>query len=162
MHPDLFNYSSPLDLFERLKRQKERLDTNRADEDHAFDFCLTAWSLADWDFYFKNPDLVGKKENQAARDRKHRYREEIFQLCEGLIIMHDIANGIKHFSLSKPKSNIDAVEFHDGGFDYTFDSTFEKSHIRIKFDDGEWLDLIEIADTVFHFWGEFLNKGKKP
>ena len=49
------------DLFERLKRQRALLDANPTDEDRALDFCLTAWSLADWDFYFKNPDLIGKR-----------------------------------------------------------------------------------------------------
>ena len=75
--------------------------------------------------------------------------------------MADIANGLKHFQLSTPKSKIKSVESYGGSFDYTFDFTFEKPHIRIKFDDGEWLDLVMLIDTVFEFWSEFLDVQEK-
>jgi hypothetical protein len=151
MKVDLFNYLTPLDWLDRLNRQYESLKSDAIDKDKALDFCLTARSLVDWDFYYRFPNGTDKEKGD------HR-KSVLFPQCDELRIIHDIAIGAKHFVISTPKSNISSIDVKAGPFSPAFDFSFDVSCIRIKFDDGSWLVLNIIIRKVYEFWNQYLKK----
>ena len=152
MKLDLFDYTTPLKFLERLNQQYESLKSDATNKDKALDFCLTAWSLADWDFYYHFPD--------GTPQQKGDYRDtKLFPRCEELRMMHDISIGAKHFVVSTPKSNLSQIEVvSEAAYSSGFSFAYDRPCIRIKFDDGGWLILNAIINKVYDFWNQYLNE----
>lgn len=147
---DIFEYKGPLQLLDRLNRQHSALIGDCLNSDKALDFCLTAWSLADWDFYSKFPG--GSDKDRGV------YRNQLFPLCDELKLMHDIANGTKHFTLTKPKgSQISSIEIQEkAGVSTGFSFGFNRPCIKIVFKDTQPLILNVAIDKVHAFWNQYL------
>ena len=100
----IFHYNTPIDLLERLNNQFRHLESDTADPDRVMDFCLTAWSMADWVYHHNYYD--------DSRLAKEKFRDiHIFNRCEELKTMHDIANGIKHLVFMTEDRNLVLMVF---------------------------------------------------
>jgi len=143
---------------ERLKRQYELVRINSTDPDKALDFCLTAWSLADWLFYEKVSQGMILIQSQNHGPEKRVFREPLFLQCPDLRIMHDIANGTKHFELTSPKTNVSSIEVKEhAAFNKGFSFGFNRPGIKITFDTGEQHILNIIIKNVWKFWNSHIT-----
>ena len=84
--------------------------------------------------------------------KSYNFRKQLYIECPEFKILHDISNSIKHKKLSSPKVKIQNTEKHEGTFDYTFDSTFDISYLKIIFENGDEQDLLEILEPAINYW----------
>jgi hypothetical protein len=93
----LYKYNSSKTLFEKLRRDRNRLweaikNENETDLcDNFFDFCVTAHALRDWVI----------KEHSCALSANGVH--DTCNSCEVLQMCRDIANANKHFGLKEDK-----------------------------------------------------------
>ena len=162
---DVFNYSGPLALLERLNRQYEIFSNDLQHVDRALDFCLTAWSLTDWTFHDTYPHLTSGKtkfsQSEKGKIAKQlgQFRETLYRDCEDLKVTGDIANGTKHFKLTTtPKTDIKSIEETvENALDMVLDSGIDVPQLRLNFNDGSWVVLNDVIESVHKFWNRHLN-----
>lgn len=138
-----FEIKSSWDFFNKLKLDYEDFRNDILSSRLAINCALTAWHLIDWIFTEYNTRLPY---NNVGAFRKSLN-------CTSLLLMHDIANGCKHFELTRPKTNISDTDLHIGGFarpDFSFD--FDISCLVIKMDSGEIKYFEKELQVVIDFW----------
>ena len=111
---------------------------------------MSAWHLTDWVF----------------EEYKHKHGFEDLGLfrsslnSHSLSLMHDIANGSKHLSLSRPKTEITDSGLHEG--DFAFEDfareDFDVSRLELKMRNGEVVDFYGEIEECVSFWSEYLNR----
>ncbi len=85
------------DYYNKLKRELDRLEVAEIEYcqndaiDHALNAISTAWHLAEWVASFMSVD-------------KETVREKIAERCSQYNDFHDITTGVKHFTVSRPRS----------------------------------------------------------
>jgi hypothetical protein len=154
----LFQYSTPLDMLERLNRQFQYHRSDSLNEDKALDFCLTAWSLTDWDFYAKEPNIKFQ-ERPIVGQALGVHREKLYILCPALRVMSDIANGTKHFFLERPKAGASSISSHtEAGYSTGFSHGYNRPYLKIIFKGGgESENLNVLLERVSKFWNSYLK-----
>ena len=73
--------------------------------------------------------------------------------------MHDIANGSKHLSLSRPKTDVVDSGLHEGDFaleDFVRED-FDVSRLELKTKNGEVIDFFKEVENCIVFWSEYLE-----
>lgn len=96
----LFDLASPHDLLRKLGRELDRMRESPDDSDHAFNFFVTAEHILDWLY----PGFEGRFKRKERRDA-----------ALILKVTWDLANGAKHFKLSKIHKSVRNTK-HSGGF----------------------------------------------
>lgn len=157
-------FESPEVLFEKLRRDKERLlkalkSENETDLcDNFFDYCVTAHSLRAWVI----KDNSCRFSKQTVNDTCDSYN--VLKMC------HDIANASKHFGLNKynEEKKITYSVFLSTSSMIDFYENLETGAInRVKRDNldivimsevGEIIGLWEFTDKVEKAWKEMFIK----
>lgn len=106
-----------------------------------------SWNLTEW--VFKNYKSTHNKNSLG------EYRESLYPICPTLKIMHDIANGSKHYDLGRPKTKIKDAKQHDGDFNSDFSRDFDISILEIEFEDGTTLYFEDELEKVVEFWKSY-------
>lgn len=160
----LYKYNSSETLFEKLKRDRNRLwkaITNENENeicDNFFDFCVTAHALRDWVI----------KENSCGFSQK-----DVHDICNSYDVLQmyrDIANANKHFGLDEKKeetkktysvfiSNSPMIDFYENISNGSI-SRVERNNLDIAIMDvnGMIMGLWEFTDKTEKSWKEVFAK----
>ena len=139
-----FYIKNPRDLFELLLKDYEDYQKDKLSVRKALNCVFKCWHLIDWISEYKGLDLF-------------ELRKNILDECSELGIMHDICNGLKHYKITRPKSDIDDSILHEGTFDSTFDSTFDISSLQLISENGDKYNLDSVINNVIDYWTEYFN-----
>ena len=140
-----FELRTPHDLLKKMHHDRSRLATNPLDTYAAFDFFVTANHLVDWVW------------PSATRQQLKANREEValLRVCEHL------ADGAKHFLLTRRHQGVDATTRLSGAFDpRLFDpAAFDAGALTIELEAAEAVQLgtdhisaLELASKVLEYW----------
>lgn len=145
MNDGIFDLTNSRHLFEKLKRDLQRMKANPLDTYAAFDFFVTAAHMPEWVF----PGDPGKAE------RKKRESDPLVEVCSHL------GNGAKHFELtSKKHKSVDDTVIEQGAFqpDAFQPDAFDVGQITVRFSAGVTASLgteisaTELAERVLDYW----------
>ena len=140
-----FELRTPHDLLKKMQHDHLRLEANSLDAYAAFDFFVTANHLVDWVW------------PSATRQQLRDNREEVplLRVCEHL------ADGAKHFLLTRPHQGVDATRKVSGAFDpHLFDpAVFDAGALTIDLEPAEAVAIgapqiaaLELASRVLAYW----------
>ena len=99
--PGIFNLTSPRDLLEKLSRELHRLRQEPSSVDDAFNFFTTAEHMLDW----LHPGSAGRPQREALRSSDPL-----------LALVHNVANGAKHFDKLGAHNRSVSSSSASGGF----------------------------------------------
>ncbi len=151
-----YGFSSARDLLAKLGRDREVLSaavTSQCDTkiaDSIFNFCVTGHSIKEW----------VKHDNQAAGStvESHITNSPVLAACA------DIGNSSKHKILSHGIRSHSTGRMGDSELTWDMstiscDSTIPINGftIRILFDDGSQMELLDFAHSVYNEWDVFLT-----
>ncbi|MCZ7625755.1 MAG: hypothetical protein M5R38_07855 [Candidatus Methylomirabilis sp.] len=143
-----FQLTSPVDLFEKLRREAARLDQG-VSADNVFNFAVTAWHLYEW---LKKKPGTWAPEQEADLDTIRK--SEYLQICR------DIANASKHYSLTYTPTAKDIVHV-PGGIGRTKLGVSRlgkaKDTIDIKTDVGRY-EIINLKNRVIELYEAFFRE----
>lgn len=140
-----FELHTPHDLLKKMQHDHSRLVENPLDTYAAFDFFVTANHLVDWVW------------PSATRQQLRANREEVplLRICEHL------ADGAKHFLLTRPHQGVDTTTKISGAFDpQLFDpGAFDVGALTIELEPAEaahvgavQVSALELASKVLGYW----------
>jgi hypothetical protein len=148
--------------------------------DHAINFSLTAWHLAD--NVFNYPDTQSTLKEKGIVDWK-AFIEHVYSLCPELKICHDLSIIYKHYYNSSAKTVKSAAQVSEGGVAKIIGVPISKiakingvpisqiakingvsisseEKLIIKTTDGTELNFMDIATAVNTFWQKELESLK--
>ena len=144
---------TPGDLLLKLRHDLRRMEQSGSDQYVAFDFFVTADSMVDWVCPDETDGAGNRKRNRRAD------REEMRQDNALLRITSHIANGAKHFTVTKHNSvaGIEKTRYVEPG--YVDDGYFEDpillhltSDERAKSGLGSTIKALDLARDVVQHW----------
>lgn len=145
-----FDIRTPKDFYNKLITDFEDYKKSDNSSRIALNCAMTSWHLSDWVYHgFNIKNSYAKLVN---------YQQHVKSICPSLQIMHDIANGSKHFKLEFHKPKIQNTERKTGTFDNTFDFTFDRTLLKIIMEDGNTLIFDQELNKTIEFWREQLKK----
>jgi hypothetical protein len=167
----LFVISPPFEYAKKLDREYERLSSsigkkNENQVDHALNFSLAAWHLADRVFNY--PDTKNTLKEKGIEDWG-AFQTRIFSLCPELRICHDLANSFKHYNDNRntAKTVKSAAQVSEGGNAKNngvpiFINSGNNSSVEliVELTDGTKLNFMDIAGAVIAFWQKELESLK--
>ena len=149
--------NTPIDLLHKLEREGHRAFHHRHlahKADHFYNFCITAQALKEC--IFKKLGILEKADKQPYHDE--------WSNISTLRAAAEIANEVKHWSLSKPprtqsvkeeKANIVEVFIDETGGLINKESVVDT--YLIYFSDEEKIELYEFTQTVIEYWKVYLD-----
>jgi hypothetical protein len=135
-------------MFHKLLEDYDLFNNDSLSASKALNFAATAWHLTDWVY----PEF-----ENAAYANLGAMREAFFASCKELRIMHDLATGLKHFTVSRPKSDMSGSHMHEGPFGKQFSKQFDVSYLAIDFANGDSEAINSIFDKVLAFWKAYFQ-----
>lgn len=149
--PELsFDIKSSKDFYKKLLDDYAEYKKDRVSSGKALNCAMVSWHLSEW---------IANEENPGATDREIKNRVNDFILkCPSLSIMKDIANGTKHFNITKYKPEVDKTHLHHGDFNQDFSRDFNISSLIITMKDGEKKYFEDEIETVVNFWKDYFNE----
>ena len=175
MNNKLFGISTPFEDAKKLDREYIRLSSSIGKKikqdhiDHAINFSLTAWHLADKVFNY--PDTQSALKEKGIVDWK-AFIERVYSLCPELEICHDLSIIYKHYYNSSAKTVKSAAQVSEGGIAKIIGVPISKiakingvsisseEKLIVKTTDGTELNFMDIATAVNTFWQKELESLK--
>lgn len=146
-----FNIKTTADFFQKLREEYDEFCKDKTSARVALNCAMTAWHLTEWSYNEFNPQISSQFPTLAS------YQQELKRQCSSLQIMHDLANGTKHYLLTRHQPVVKETKLHKGAFSSDFSRDFDISTLDIELNDGTKIyfeDEIEIAIT---FWQGYLK-----
>lgn len=112
---------------------------------------MTAWHLTEWTYNEFNGQLSSQFKNLAA------YQQDLKQQCHFLQIMHDLANGTKHYLLTRHQPVIKETKLHEGAFSSGFSRGFDISTLDIELNNETIISFEDEIKKVISFWKKYLQ-----
>ena len=129
----------------------EKFKKDEPETSEALKLASETWHLTDWVFKeFLDIHLFSDL---------GKFRNDLFQHCPTLKIMHDIANASKHSEVSRPKANIKSTNRHQGDFaisDFSSDD-FDVTRLEIHLDNGTVLNFEKELKKTLDFWKSYFS-----
>jgi hypothetical protein len=151
MHKLSFEIRTAKDFYKKLLEDYRNFLKDSTSSSLALNAGLSAWNLVEWVYH----DLQhGQKYTLG------EFQKEIKCKCPSLQIMHDLANGAKHFRLDWHKPIIDRTGLHKGDFSNDFSSDYDISVLKIDLKDGITVLFEDEITECIQFWDRFLIQGK--
>ncbi len=182
MNDKLFGLSNPFDDAKKLDREYRRLSNSNNGEskqdkiDHALNFSLTAWHIADKVYNYPDTQRVLKEKGI---DNWKIYHKHVFNLCPELNICYDFSIKYKHSTDTSTKTIKSASQVLVTGISkingVPIDQIAEingipiaqiakingvaitQDRLIVELTDGKKLNFIDIANTVNKFWQKELE-----
>jgi|SRR5680860_393645 len=145
-----FDLKTPKDFYNKLIEDYEDYKTSDNSSRIALNCAMTAWHLSEWIYHEFNM----KRKYPKMKD----YQGHVKRICPSLQIMHDIANGSKHYKLERHNPKTQHTEKKTGTFDNTFDFTFDRTMLKVVMQDGNALIFDHEIDKTIIYWGEQLQE----
>jgi len=146
-----FDIKTSKDFFKKLLADYDEFCTDPTSSRVALNCAMTAWHLTEWTYSEFNHSLSNQFRTLAL------YQQDLKQQCNSLQTMHDLANGTKHYFLTRHRPIVKETNLHEGTFDSTFDRTFDISTLEIKLNDGTKIYFEDEIGSVITFWKLYLQ-----
>lgn len=164
----------PADLARKLSRERARFNdaVRSGNEDLAsdqlFNFAITAWHVVDW-IWKTDPSIIVGWSGTKFID----FQTELKTRCRGLALCQDLANGSKHFTITKYAPTAVRAEKqtirHGGGIGQSIGSPIgqpigesisggwtEECYV-VELQAGERVKLQQVMTDVIQFWVQTLG-----
>ena len=145
-----FNIRSSKDFYKKLLDDYTEYKKDRVSSGRALNCAMVSWHLSEW---VANEEMPGAKYSEI----KEKVNDFI-KKCPSLSIMKDIANGSKHFNITRYEPAIDKTHLHHGDFNADFSHDFDISTLVITMKDGEKKYFEIEIEIVINFWKEFFDE----
>ena len=146
-----FDIKTSKDFFNKLLTDYDEFSSNTTSSRVALNCAMTAWHLTEWIYSEFNQSLCNHFTTLAL------YQQDLKRQCTSLQIMHDLANGTKHYLLTKHRPIVKETNLHQGTFDRTFDRTFDTSTLKIELNDGTKIYFEDEIKKAINFWKQYLQ-----
>jgi len=143
--------TSPEDLFQKVQSDFTEFSQNIGSTYKAMDCAVGAWHLTDWVFEHYEKSAYGSA-------GIGNMRGHFITQCPDLATMHDIATGSKHFTVSRPKSNMtnNQIQLEDRVAP-TVAETVGADWLIIKFENGDEEPMYSLLNRVICFWKSYFE-----
>lgn len=147
-----FEIKTSKDFLEKLIFEVSEYEKQLSSSIHALNAAMTAWHLIEWIYH--------EYDYHVAYPRINDFIQEIKQKYPKLQIMHDIANGTKHFQLNNHIPQVDETKLRKGSFSDDYSRDYDISRLQVVFQ-GKTYEFINELESVRDFWIEYLNNELK-
>lgn len=115
--------------------------------------CTFLWHMTDWTFKEQKSSKQGYK-------NLGDFRDMLYESCNDLKLLCDIANSCKHGELKIDRIKVkDAQESKaTGSFSSDFSSDFDNHRLVVQMENGDKHNLLDILEKVVIFWDEYFKK----
>jgi hypothetical protein len=147
-----FNIRTVRDFYKKLQEEYEDYYNNNMSSRFALNCAMTSWHMTDWiygEFYLQlNPTFKSVES----------YRLEMRKLCPSLRTMHDLSNGIKHYSIDRYTPAVKSTESHLSSFSDDFSDDFDTQDVLfVEYRDGTKVPFESELKKTVQFWQEYLK-----
>jgi len=146
-----FNIKTTADFFQKLLQDYDEFCKDRTSSRVALNCAMTAWHLTEWSYNEFCQQLSSQFQTLAI------YQQDIKQQCSSLQIMHDLANGTKHYLLTRHKPIVKETTLDKGSFSSDFSRDFDISTLDIELNDGTKIYFEDEMEKVISFWTKYLQ-----
>lgn len=146
-----FSIKTSKDFFEKLKDDHQEFCKDKTSSRVALNCALASWHLSEWVYNEFNSKLVSDFPSLVD------FQRYIKERCPSLQIMHDIANGTKHYLLSRHRPIIKETNLHQGEFSSDFSRDFNISTLNIDLNDGTKKYFEDEIEQSILFWSSYLK-----
>ena len=146
-----FEIKTTLDFYKKLLEDYNEFCNDKTSSRVALNCVMTAWHLTEWSYNEFFHQLFPHFSTLAS------YQKEIKKECPSLQIMHDLANGTKHYRLTRHIPIIKETILHKGIFSSDFSRDFDVSTLDIELKDGKRIYFEDELSTTINFWNKYLQ-----
>lgn len=146
-----FDIRTSRDFFLKLQEDHKDFCNNTTSSRIALNCALTAWHLSEWIYNEYRSFLHGPY------PKLSDFQTWIKDECGALQIMHDIANGTKHYLLNRHTPIIDQTNLHQGAFSNEFSREFDITTLDITLKNGTQIYFEDEIEKTIEFWKRYLN-----
>ncbi|TFZ67540.1 hypothetical protein E4631_06055 [Hymenobacter sp. UV11] len=148
--------TSPEDLFRKLEADFAAFSGELDSTYKAMDCATSAWHLVDWTLLSYEQGTYGPNGIKA-------YRAYLTTQCPALDVMHDVVTGMKHLTVSKPRSDMaqSRVAF-ESYYPPTYTETYGNNWLLIDFQDGTTQTMRSLVSQTVEFWRTYLSSKVLP
>ena len=150
--PLTFDLQNSRDCLEDLRAAISDFKTNRLNPRQARYIAIVAWSISDWVFR--------EHGNRLGYENLENFKKDIRSQCRELCYLQDLANSLKHRTISRYTPSLAKAHKHGGAFSQGFSRAFDLSRLMLTTRDGRELWFEDVIETALIFWdGYFRDKG---
>ena len=146
-----FDIKTSKDFFNKLLADYDEFCSDTTSSRVALNCAMTAWHLTEWTYNEFNQSLCNHFATLTL------YQQDLKRQCSSLQIMHDLANGTKHYLLTRHRPIVKETNLYEGTFDKTFDRTFDVSNLEIELNNGTKIYFEDEIKNVINFWKQHLQ-----
>lgn len=143
-----FDIKTSEDFLKKLLEDYSDYLIDRTSSRIALNCAMTAWHLTEW---------IYNEYNQSTSVKLPQFQSSLKQQCPSLQIMHDLANGTKHYLLTKHTPTIKETELHKGVFSKQFSRQFDVSALKMELNDGTKMYFEDEIKIVVEFWKNYCH-----
>lgn len=146
-----FGIKSSKDFFQKLQDDYSDFCKDKTSSRIALNCAMTSWHLTEWIYHEYNTQLI------STFPEIYAFQAQIKKMCPSLRILHDIANGTKHYLLTKHVPVIKETNLHQGAFSNDFSRDFDISTLDIELKDGSKIYFEDEIEKAVLFWKEYFK-----
>ena len=146
-----FDIKNSADFLNKLLEDYRDFCKDKLSSRIALNCAMTAWHITDWTYNEFNEQLTRQFKTLGS------YQQKLKDQCSSLQVMHDLANGTKHFKLTKHQPVIKGTSLHKGSFSNDFSRDFDISTLEIELKDGTKIYFEDEIENTVKFWKEYLE-----
>lgn len=146
-----FSIKKPEDFFKKLQEDYIEFCKDKTSSRVALNCAMTAWHLTEWIYNEYNSQLIHSFQKLSD------FQSFIKVQCPSLQIMHDIANGTKHYRLTRHNPIIKNTNLHQGEFSNDFNRDFDISTLDIELNNGKMIFFEDEIEISISFWAQYLQ-----
>lgn len=147
-----FDIKQSKDFFLKLLEDYTEFTIDKTSSRVALNLAMTGWHLTEWIYNEFNSILRPRFSSLGT------FQNDIKRQCQSLQIMHDLANGTKHYLLTRHTPVIEETNLHRGAFSSGFSRAFDISTLQISLKDGTVLYFEDEITKVIDFWRAYFNR----
>lgn len=146
-----FEIKTSIDFFNKLQEDYIEFSNDKTSSRVALNCAMTSWHLTEWIYNEFNTQL------KLSFPTLPTFQSFIKVQCPSLQIMHDIANGTKHYKLTQHKPVIKETSIHQGAFSSEFSREFDITTLNIELNNGTELYFEDEIERSINFWRQYLH-----
>jgi hypothetical protein len=150
-----FGIQTSKDFLKKLLEDYEEFKLNPLSSRIALNCAMTSWHLSEWIFNEYKIEFDLKYNNITS------FQNEVKKSCSSLQIMHDLANGTKHYYLTRHNPIVSESNIHEGAYSREYSREFDISYLYLLLKDGSKLIFDDEIEKVVNFWKEYFKTNFK-
>jgi hypothetical protein len=146
-----FNIRTSKEFLAKLREDYDELLVNKLSSRIALNCAMTSWHLSDWIFHeYESP-------NDPSYEKLKKFQRALKSKCPSLQVMHDLANGTKHFKLTNHNAQVQTTELKRGAYSSAYSRGYDISALMIEMNDGSTLYFQDEILKTINFWKDYLE-----